>query len=89
MPFERAVSKSILKTSLCWCSLGRSHSELMGVRSQNRKIAPGLDEDEKLAELISVATRKTRKPLRWWTFGEPGGQAVRSLSLKGSLLINA
>ncbi len=34
-----------------------SKSELMGVRSQNRKITR-LDEDEKLAELISVTTRK-------------------------------
>ncbi len=31
---------------------------------------PGLDEDEKLAELISVATRRLGS-LWWWT--EPGG----------------
>ncbi len=40
----------------------------------------------KLAELISVATEKTGKPLRWWTFGEPG-VFIRSLSLRMSLLI--
>ncbi len=47
--------------------------ELMGVRSQNRKITR-LDEDEKLAELISVVTRKDwGSSLRWWTFGELRG----------------
>ncbi len=45
--------------------MGQKSSELMGVRSQNRKITfRRLDEDEKLAELISVTKRQ--KPLRWW-----------------------
>ncbi len=45
----------------------------MGVSDQDRKDLPGLDEDEKLAELISVALEGAGKPLRWWTFGRKPG----------------
>ncbi len=60
----------------CWCSLGQSSGTDGGVRSQNE--GTGLDEDEKLAELISVATRKRlEEALVWWrSFGEPGDYSV-------------
>ncbi len=65
----------MLKTSLVG-SLKKSQTD--GVKS-NRKIT-GLDEDEKLAELISVlATRKDWKPLRWWTLAR-AQSVIRSLS---------
>ncbi len=35
--FERAVSKSNAQDFSCWCSLGRSPSELMKLEVKNRK----------------------------------------------------
>ncbi len=46
MLFRRAVSKSMLKTSLVGGLLVEKSSELMGVSSQKDRRLPGLDEDE-------------------------------------------
>lgn len=50
---------------------------------------PGLDEDEKLAELISVATRKDWEAFEVVDFGESLGVFIRSLSLRTWGLISA
>ncbi len=48
--------------------------ELMGLEVKIERLL-GLDEDEKLTELISLVSdkKKTGKPCKWWTWREPGG----------------
>ncbi len=62
-------------------------SELMGGLEVKIERLPGLDEDEKLAEFISVATRKDWSLWRWWTFGESLG-CLFGLIMRMSLLID-
>ncbi len=62
----------MLKTSLLEVPSGPvSPFELMGVSGQDKKTS-WTYEDEKLAELISVATRKDREAFEVVDFGEPG-----------------
>ncbi len=84
MLFRRAVSKS--NTKILFVGVPMKSSELAGVSQIGKKITR-LDEDEKLAELISAATRKDWEPLRWWTFWRAWGVYSNSLSLRMSLLM--
>ncbi len=77
----------MLKTSLVGVPWVEVLAELMGL-SQNRKITWGL---MKMRNLLNFSSDRKRlgKPLRWWTFGEPGGVIRVFIPLRMSLLIIA